>query len=173
MLFFPNSCFDDLPAHLQGAAATRNQLLDEAAACDYVIFLDDDVAPAPHCLDAYVSAFKAHPGEAGFAGKPPTPGRVGACVCEAPCALRPSGVLCGLQLRETQSSVDYSLFLAPALLLLCMQAPPTCPAAQLSCCLHRSTCPVGWLQTPGCWPQPPAVHMHAGLRQFHCVLPLA
>jgi hypothetical protein len=52
-------------------AATRNQLLDEAAACDYIIFLDDDVAPAQHCLDAYVSAFKAHPHEAGFAGESP------------------------------------------------------------------------------------------------------
>ncbi|KAI3431713.1 hypothetical protein D9Q98_004757 [Chlorella vulgaris] len=54
--------------HVDGAAATRNALLDEAAACDVVVFYDDDVLPAPSCLDAYVAAFRAHPGEAGFAG---------------------------------------------------------------------------------------------------------
>lgn len=58
-----------LPSLLQGAAATRNALLDEACGADYVIFFDDDVMPQPGCLDAYVSAFKAFPGERAFAGE--------------------------------------------------------------------------------------------------------
>lgn len=52
----------------RGAAEARNQLLDEAAGCDFAVFFDDDVCPQPGCLDAYVEAFKQYPDEAGYAG---------------------------------------------------------------------------------------------------------
>jgi GT2 family glycosyltransferase len=53
---------------VQGAAAARNTLLEEGAACDLIIFFDDDVLPAPDCVAAYVAALRAHPDAAGFAG---------------------------------------------------------------------------------------------------------
>lgn len=53
---------------MQGAAETRNRLLDEACGVDYVIFWDDDITPLPGCIDAYVESFKKHPEDAGFAG---------------------------------------------------------------------------------------------------------
>ena len=50
-----------------GAGLTRNVLLDNSHA-DYVIMFDDDVVPGSTTLQAYIAAFKANPGAAGFAG---------------------------------------------------------------------------------------------------------
>jgi len=54
---------------VQGASNTRNRLLDEAVGADYIIFFDDDVIPAPSCIDAYVAAFLRHPDCQAFAGE--------------------------------------------------------------------------------------------------------
>jgi glycosyltransferase involved in cell wall biosynthesis len=59
-----------------GASGTRNKCLEESLA-ECVIFLDDDVIPSTGLIKAYVTAFRNHPEEQGFAGptllpRPPT-----------------------------------------------------------------------------------------------------
>ncbi|KAK9823982.1 hypothetical protein WJX72_006782 [[Myrmecia] bisecta] len=62
-----------------GASATRNRLLD-ASTAEYVVFWDDDVQPAPGCLDAYVAAIRRQPTAAGFAGPTYLPHAAGGLV---------------------------------------------------------------------------------------------
>ena len=50
-----------------GAPAARNAGID-AGCGDYILFLDDDVAPAPDLLYRYAEAVGAHPDAAGYVG---------------------------------------------------------------------------------------------------------
>ena len=61
-----------------GAGPSRNAGLAESAA-DWVLFLDDDVVPDAHILEAYAAAIATHPRATGFIGTsllpPPTTAR--------------------------------------------------------------------------------------------------